>query len=252
MRDDIIGFIPAAGKGSRLGYATPKELLPFPGEGSIKPIIAKTIENMKFAGIEHVIVATSIDKPEIMKYLQDGYDFSINISYVCQVHRNIKQYKTSGFVEVIDSAYHLLKGNTILFGMPDTYVDPYDIYSQALQEFIDDKLDIAFICFKTNTPSKFGMVHFNKQKEVIQIFDKPTNIENLQYMWGALIWSPRITDSFHYTLKNRVGVNSKFKYDDILNQEIVLGAKTRVFTFDNGKYIDIGTQEDAFKFYRGK
>ena len=55
MTEDLIGLIPAAGKGLRLGLPYPKELYPIIRENRYKPVSQFVLENLTASGIHNII-----------------------------------------------------------------------------------------------------------------------------------------------------------------------------------------------------
>jgi glucose-1-phosphate thymidylyltransferase len=62
MQEEIIGLIPAAGKGIRLGLPYPKELYPVIRNNHYKPISQFVLSNMTTAGINHIIFVVNETK----------------------------------------------------------------------------------------------------------------------------------------------------------------------------------------------
>src|SRR6266850_6626766 len=148
----IIGLMPAAGKGERLGWPTPKELWPVSTGNTINPLIRYMIDHFSFSGVRHICVVTNNEKPEIMRYLSSIRLYSF--SYVCQVE-NYGIGKSSGLVEAISSSYHVIKDNIVCFAMPDTLIRLHNnitepLFNPLIAEVISGA-DIAFGCFKTTT-----------------------------------------------------------------------------------------------------
>ena len=82
---NIVGIIPAAGKGTRLSpYPCPKELFPigyqdFEINGVVqkrpKVISQYLVENIINAGAKRLFIVLGDDKEDIMKYYGDGKSF---------------------------------------------------------------------------------------------------------------------------------------------------------------------------------
>lgn len=245
LNNNIVGLLPAAGYAERLNWPTAKELLPVFIDGSIQPLINKTLQNMFYVNARHIVVVTRADKPEIMKHMSNWLKNEktprVNVSYVCQSERK-KQTKNSGFVEAIDSAYHLIKDQVVVFGMPDTYVAPLDIYTVLVSEVLHGT-DVAMGLFQTNTPSKFGMVQFDALGNVLHIEEKP-EYSTLKYMWGVLVWSAKFTEFFHMQVKENI-----FQYNEIIENAIAKDFVVRAYPFEKGTYSDFGTNEDLQTYY---
>lgn len=69
---NIIGLIPVAGKGNRLGLPFSKEMFPDIRAVNYRPIMMYTIEAMKLAGIEHIIFTINPHKSDTLTFLGNG------------------------------------------------------------------------------------------------------------------------------------------------------------------------------------
>ena len=75
MNDNLIGLIPAAGKGVRLGLPYPKELYPVIRNNHYKPISQFVVSNLTNAGLEHVVFVVNETKHQLMGYFGNGQRF---------------------------------------------------------------------------------------------------------------------------------------------------------------------------------
>jgi dTDP-glucose pyrophosphorylase len=169
MREEIIGLIPAAGKGIRLGLPYPKELYPVIRNNHYKPISQFVLSNMTTAGINHIIFVVNETKHQLIGYFGDGHRFGCNISYVVQeLTENQNKSTSPGLANALDSAYHLIKDKTVFFGMADTIMQPNNVFQDAYQASLASD-DVILILFSTEHPEKFGMVRTNNKDQVVEI-----------------------------------------------------------------------------------
>ena len=172
----IVGIIPAAGKGSRLApFPCPKELFPvgyqdFEVNGVIqrrpKVVSQYLIENIIAAGAEKLLIIVSEGKGDLMKYYADGKKFNADISYLYQEEQR-------GMPGAIDLAKNWIPGSTVIFGMPDTIIEPNNVFDRLLKFHEKEKADLTLGLFPTTTPSKFGMVELDDNANVTDTIDKP-------------------------------------------------------------------------------
>jgi glucose-1-phosphate thymidylyltransferase len=135
MNDDMIGLIPAAGKGVRLGLPYPKELYPIIRENRYKPISQFVVQNLTTAGIEHIVFVINETKHQLVGFFGNGHRFGCHLSYVVQEQNTqIGKSTSPGLAHALDSAYHLVRGKTVCFGMADTIMQPEDIFTRGLKE----------------------------------------------------------------------------------------------------------------------
>jgi glucose-1-phosphate thymidylyltransferase len=244
MEEEIVGLIPAAGKGMRLGLPYPKELYPIIRDNHYKPVSQFVVNNLTIAGLEHIIFVVNETKHQLMGFFGDGHRFGCHFSYVVQETVNPGGNSTSpGLANALDSAYHLVKGKTVFFGMADTIMQPRSVFARAYEgaELSDD---VILILFATERPEKFGMVRLAEDSRVIEIVDKPQQTD-LEEMWGCIIWRPRFTQYLHDQV--RQGVSD---FAQIMNSAIADGLRFRGVRMLDGAYLDLGTYEEIMELDR--
>jgi len=246
FNENLIGLIPAAGKGERLKLPFPKELYPVDHNGVYKPVSQFILENLTSSGIEHVVFVINASKHQLIHYFGDGHKFNCRISYVVQETRGIEHNSTSpGLAHAIDAAFHLIQNKTVFFGMADTIIEPLDVFAQAYQDATAEE-DVILGVFPTDEPHKFGAVKLNPDKSVDRIEDKRKDTE-LNEMWGFIIWHSKFTEYLH----NRVQVGES-DFGILMNDAIAKeGMRFRGHRVKAGKYMDMGTFEDINKLNLG-
>jgi glucose-1-phosphate thymidylyltransferase len=246
--EKLIGLIPAAGKGVRLGLPYPKELYPVIRNNHYKPISQFVVDNLTNAGLQHIVFVVNDTKHQLMGYFGSGQRFGCAISYVVQEVVEGKTKSTSpGLAHALDSAYHLIKEKTVFFGMADTLMQPGDIFKRVYQAAAPGD-DVLLGLFSTDRPEKFGMVMLDHENRVVEIVDKPSQTD-LTEMWGCIVWRPKFTEYLHQCVFEE-GISDFAK---IMNDAITLGMRFKGVHVKNGTYIDLGTYEeiaDLDKKYR--
>jgi len=239
MSEELIGLIPAAGKGERLRLPYPKELHPIIHHNQYKPISQFVLENLTAAGIDHFVFVINETKHQLIGYFGDGHRFGCHISYVVQERREKSSRSTSpGLGHALDAAYHLVRGKTVLFGMADTIMEPVGLFARMLDSAtLDDEVILGL--FPTDRPHRFGMVAFDADDRVLQIIDKPRETD-LTHMWGCIIWRPPFSDHLHTCISG--GEIADFA--TIMNVALKAGMRFRAVRFDEGTYLDLGTYDD--------
>lgn len=234
----LIGLIPAAGKGVRLGLPYPKELYPIIRNNRYKPVAQFVLENLTAAGVKHVVFVINETKHQLLGYFGDGSRFGCHISYVVQENREYPSRSTSpGLAHALHAAYPLIQGQTVLFGMADTIMEPKIVFSEILHVAQPDD-DVLLGLYRTQRPEKFGMVQFDARQQVQKIVDKPSQTK-LEYMWGCIVWGPRFTEHLHDSL---LAGNSDFA--QVMNTAIANGQQFRAVCLE-GSYADLGTYEEV-------
>ena len=245
MSEQLIGLIPAAGKGIRLGLPYPKELYPVIRENRYKPISQFVLGNLVAAGVKHIVFVINETKHQLIGYFGNGHRFGCQISYVVQEPTLRRGKSTSpGLAHALDSGYHLTRGKTVLFGMADTIMQPVDVFKTAYQQSRPDD-DVVLVLFPTERPEKFGMVRTDAEGRVLEIVDKPTQTD-LTEMWGCILWRPSFTEYLHESVNQR-GISD---FAAIMNNAIEEGYKFRGVHIPDGVYIDLGTYDEIMEMDR--
>lgn len=249
MSEQIIGLIPAAGKGTRLNLPYPKELYPVIRENRYKPLAQFVVESLTASGARQIVFVINETKHQLLGYFGSGKRFNCEFSYAVQENNNHLNGSTSpGLAHALDSAYHLVTGKTVLFGMADTIMQPRDVFRCMLDEAREDDQVILGL-FQVARPEKFGMVDFNTDGMVHQIVDKPKETQ-LKYAWGCIAWRPAFTEHLHDCV-TQAGISD---FANIMNQAIDQGMKFRAVVIPGGHYADLGTYDEISELdrqYRG-
>lgn len=239
MDEEIIGLIPAAGRGVRLGLPYPKELYPVIHDNHYKPIAQFVLDNLIAANLEHVVFVVNETKHQLMAFFGDGHRFGCNISYVVQErHKNINSSTSPGLAHALDAAFHLVQGKTVFFGMADTIMQPVDVFARAYGA-AEPEDDVVLALWTTARPDKFGMVRSDGDDRVFEIVDKPAQTD-LKEMWGGIIWRSRFTEFLHECVSKH-GISD---FAQIMNNALSAGMRFRSAHMVDGVYIDLGTYEE--------
>lgn len=245
-RERIIGIIPAAGKGTRLApFPCPKELFPvgyqdYEVKGRIerrpKVVSQYLFEELVLAGAQQIFIVLGEGKHDIARYYGDGRRFGADVAY-------LYQEDLRGMPFALDLAYPWLMGATVVFGMPDTIIEPRDAFAQLLGRHRAAGADLTLGLFPTDTPWKFGMVRLDEQDRVVYNIDKPKETD-LRYMWGFCCWNQTFSDLMHDFLRRAEYTSREIVLSQVFDEAIRQGLRAQGMRFDNGRYLDIGTAEE--------
>jgi len=252
MSSDIVGIIPAAGKGRRLApYPLPKELFPVGHqwveiEGKLqqrpKVISQYLIEAMVQARLSRLFIVLGPGKLDIVEYYRNGEAYGVPFAYVFQS-------QPAGMPYALDLVTPWLKGDElILMGMPDTIVEPRDVFRRLVDAHQAWEADLTLGLFPTDRPQKFGMIGLNADNDVIAHVDKPRQTD-LKWLWGITCWGPRFTTLMHEALQTH-GAELAAQHGrevilgDIFDLALATGLRVKGLPFEDGRYIDIGTYDD--------
>ena len=241
MNENWIGLIPAAGKGLRLGLPYPKELYPIIQDNRYKPVSQFIVDQLVEAGVHHIVFIINESKHQLMGYFRSEAQYNCTFSYVYQDPWASMSSTSPGLAQAIDSSYHLIKGRTVFFGMPDTIISPSNVFAISYPRIKDD-FDFALCLFQTTTPEKFGMVELDENDRVTRIFDKP-NQTLLKYMWGAILWNGKFTEFIH----EMIHLNGMSDFAEIMNRAIKEGLNGQGIIIKDGTFNDLGTYDEIMK-----
>ena len=242
---NLVGLIPAAGKGLRLGLPYPKELYPIIQDNRFKPITQFVVENLTASGITEIVFVINETKHQLMGYFGSGERFGCHLTYVVQEVRGDLNGSTSpGLAIALDSAYYQIRGKTVLFGMADTMMTPQDVF-RSLMERARTTDDVLLGLFDVSTPEKFGMVQMDGDGTVTRIVDKPAET-TLQYAWGCIAWSPVFTEHLHECVTEEGIID----FATILNKALSAGIVTKGVVVPAGSYADLGTYDEILQLER--
>lgn len=239
MNEQLVGLIPAAGKGTRLNLPYPKELYPVIRNNHYKPLAQFVVENLTASGVQDIVFVVNETKHQLIGYFGSGSRFGCQFSYAVQESNGHLNSSTSpGLAHALDSAYHLVRGKTVLFGMADTIMVPVDIYRQLLDAARPEDQVILGL-FNVTRPEKFGMVEMDGEGSVSQIIDKPAKTD-LRLAWGCIAWRPAFTEFLHNSIQ-RENISD---FATVMNRAIAAGMPFRGVALPDASYSDLGTYEE--------
>ena len=249
----VVGVIPAAGQGTRLGpLPFSKELFPLGyerkagGDGpvTVPHVVSQhVLEGMREAGAAKAFLIVGPYKEDILRYFGDGTRFGMRFSYLLQE-------TPTGMPGALDLAWPWLEPDTTtLFGMPDTLFEPRSADTALLECHMRDGNDVTLGAFPTDKPWKYGMMALDEQGNVSDLVDKPKET-SLRYMWGIACWSYRFTNLMHEQLAARGRGGKEIVLSDIFEAALQSRLKVRAVPFPQGSYLDIGTPDDLVSALR--
>lgn len=245
---EVIGVIPAAGRGSRLSpLVIAKETLPAgsikatntSGKAYLRPKVVSeyVIEQMVAAGVGKIFIITRADKYDLLRQHMNGKKYGVNIAYIIG--------EPESMVHSIDLAYEWIKGVKVVMGMPDTIAQPAGGMSYLLEQHNRGSSEISLGLYKTDNPSKFGMITIDDDNTVIRHEDKPlsTDADN---MWGIAAWSPKFTERLHEYVQAYTKQPEAI-FGDVIEESMSIPGACKAFPIPDGRYCDIGTYEEYIR-----
>jgi len=223
----MIGILPAAGEAKRM-HGIPKYLLPV--EGGY--LIDIHIRNLTEAGFcNGIYVGARAEDLPVMK------PFISSIATITPVKEHWNMSRT--VLSLLDQNYDALHNETIVFGMPDTYIEDEYAY-HSLRCAVDDwNYDIAVGLFQHQPGQKYGGMCRVENETLVEVVDKPTTTD-LTLIWGAIAWRPMFWKYIEWD-DPHVGY--------ALARALADGIHIHAEIF-NGHYWDCGTPDEYFALIR--
>lgn len=182
------GIILAGGSGTRLyplTKVTSKQLLPIYD----KPMIYYPLSTLMLAGIRDIlIISTPSDIPRFKDLLGDGSNFGINLSYAVQEKpEGLAQAFLIGEDFIDNDTCAMILGDNIFYG---GWFRKY--LNDAVRDAENGKATI--FGYYVNDPERFGIVEFDKEKNVISVEEKPKKPKSNYCIMGLYFYDSRVVE----------------------------------------------------------
>ena len=170
----------AAGKGSRLkpySAILPKPLMPIgiDENGGFYTIIEKIIRQLKAAGVLEIVVVVNYLADVILRYLKDGRELGVKISYVFQ---DVLDGNGGAFYR----AQHLVSSEEVIITDCDNFFQNDGVFSEMRDTHTSRTSDVTVGVSRVEDITKFAIIRLGRDGKPIDVFEKPKN----KRKWGNL------------------------------------------------------------------
>ncbi len=262
LRGEVVGIVPAAGKGTRLGpLPVSKEILPLgfweaPAPGARAKVASHfLLEHLARAGIRDVYMVVASGKADIVRCLGEGRDVGVRLLY-----RVMDDSPGTPFT--VDSLYPFVRGKTCALGFPDILFSAGRAYAALLDRLEQGAAQIVLGLFPAAQPELVDMVAWDEATaRVHDIHIKPAH-SGLAFTWGIAAWHPEFTEFLHTHLAGArddpqvlAELESAAQRDevymgDVIRAAIVRGFRAEAVVVSGQPYLDIGTPENLRRAMR--
>ena len=249
---ELIGVLPAAGRGSRLGpIPCSKEVMPLGFQPSDhapvawRPVTAieTNLIALHLAGARRVVTIISETKADVVRYVGDGRRYDLDVAYVYQ-------QQLRGMPFALNLARPWVGQATTIFAMPDTLITPIDTMARLAADHQRHGAEVTLGLFTTNTPHRFGMVALDAHGRVVRSEEKPKQ-SDMTLMWGLAAWSPRFADFLATYLAEYQDHDQEALLGSVFRAALEMGFLIRGLVLEGASYHDIGTPGDFQSAVRG-
>lgn len=230
------GIVLAGGKGTRLypmTKAVSKQLLPIYD----KPLIYYPLSILLLAGLQDIlIISTPEDTPVYEKLLGDGSRLGVCLSYqVQQAPRGLAEAFIIGESFIGTDSVCLILGDNMFYGQN---------MSRILRNARDRKSGATIFGYPVKDPRTFGVVEFDKDRNVLSLEEKPSIPKSNYAVPGLYFYDNQVVD-----IAKRIRPSSRGELEiTSVNNEYLRMGQLHVELMGRGMaWLDTGTPQGMLK-----
>lgn len=230
------GIILAGGSGTRLYPITipfSKQLIPVYD----KPMIYYPLSTLMLAGIRDILIITTQRDNELFRILlKDGSQWGINLTYAIQDQpKGIADAFIIGKSFIGNDSICLILGDNIFYS---------EGFISLLAKCSEIKSGAQIFGYYVKDPQNFGVVEFDKDKNVISLDEKPTNPKSNYAIPGLYFYDNQVVEIAE---KLNPSIRGEIEITDI-NKIYLERHQLRVELLGRGTaWLDTGTHESLIQ-----
>ena len=224
------GIILAGGIGSRLSpltIATSKQLLPVYD----KPMIYYPLTTLMMSGVKDILIICRKEHLSSFKeLLGNGNSFGLSIAYKCQK-------KPEGIAQSFLIAEEYLGNSPCVLILGDNLFYGNDLIS-LLEKANENNQGATLFVYPVSDPWRYGIVNFNKNKQAINIEEKPKNPSSNYAVTGIYFFDNKV---INFAKELKPSSRGELEISDI-NQKYLDENKLNIQILGRGMaWLDTGT-----------
>ncbi|HTI73303.1 MAG TPA: sugar phosphate nucleotidyltransferase [Candidatus Limnocylindria bacterium] len=231
----LIGILPCAGAGTRLGVPFAKELMPLPSSDGVIHVCDLSIRSMLQAGITRLVVVASHKKIEIVRYIESKYGRETRCETAFQSHFPSTGSSPGLFQAIAEGCRLAGPNDTLLLALPDVVIAPTDVLAELVGK-LDATVDAVAGVFSVLDCRELAPVLTDQEGRITQVLDKP-DTSPVSNTWGCLAWNSRTTQD----ILTQREANPDLAIGAWLNGALSRGVKMRAVEFPQATFHDLGT-----------
>jgi glucose-1-phosphate thymidylyltransferase len=235
------GIILAGGSGTRLAPLTnviSKQLLPVYD----KPMICYPLATLMNLNIKEIlIISTPQDTPNIEKFLGDGSDYGLKLSYAVQDEpKGIAEAFLIGEKFIQNENVCLILGDNIFYGAEINHESIED----KIAKIESDEIGGLVFAYHVSDPERYGVVEFDENDKVLSIEEKPKQPKSNFAVTGLYIYDSKVVQ---ITKNLKPSARGELEITDVNNAYLKM-QKLGVIKLKRGfAWLDAGTPDSLLE-----
>lgn len=251
----LVGLIPAAGRGTRLApLPFSKELMPVGyqhiSEGADrkpKPVSQYLVDRMKRAGADRIYFIVRPGKWDIADYYGDGSRLGVSCAYLHVGAPWGPPFSLAQAVPFIGDA-------DVVFGFPDILIDPVDSFTPLLARKRETGADVVLGLFNATAREPGDVITVADDGRVLNLETKEERPERPDHYtcWMFAVWNGRFTRFLHeecsrlatkaeaFVRENPGAKAPEWPVGAVIAAGIRAGLHVDSVFFPKGRFLDIG------------
>lgn len=243
---EVIGLIPAAGRGTRLpGRECSKEVLPLPESlrrQGLRVAADPLLWGFGRAGIRRALVLLRPGKEDVPRRL-GSRRFGVELTY-----REVGE--TRSVVETLAAAVPAASGAIVALGFPDVLLRPADGFDALLRRLEEGSAAAVLGLYPNDRPARSDIVELADANAVRRISVKSSRPAP-GLAWMTAVWRPPVSAflaehvaRYGPRAPGEDGGERERQPGDVLNAALADGLRIDAVAFADGASLDIGTPGD--------